>query len=978
MNISRLLTQAVLSLAFFTSTSLLAHAAHVQRRATVCNGHAELCDRGYGNVTFVGAHNSYAVGTNNLFTNQDYDVTQQLTDGIRMLQMQAHNSSGDIHLCHTACSLQDGGLLSDYLGKVSTWMGANPNEVVTLLIVNSDNLPATQFDAAFKSAGLDTMSFAPASAALPQSGWPTLGSLIDSGKPLVSFLTTTADFNSVPYLIDEFTNIWETAFDVTDTTFDCNVNRSNGNPDTQMFLINHFLDSPVAGIAALPAPDKSAANVTNAVSGVGSLGQQVDTCIDAHGRDPNFMLVDFYEFGGGSVFSVAATANGVTYAPTTPIATPIPDGGSSSNSSSGQSSSGLRIATGTSFTVVTAMLLGHNQPVGPTPTIVQGFQLESISNGVKKGPYGSGDIDDGYTLVFETMDAFQEWRRAEEEEKTVEFVKGDTHGSKAVPPRFKDHTKLVCARHSRSGRKKYVKKYPERVRKVPSRKIEGLGCPASISYKTYFDSDEVRACYVSEHSHEIGMANLPFTKKGRKAQAEQARARGLPSIAASEDTDQSVTPPAMAAHMNAVAGPSNIVPRMTASPVAHTPMQMPTPTRPSTTQLQHPQFQHAVSMAAPIPPPQPTHVDMSQERWDRMSVLFQNIRAHARGFEYPGGSVAALESVLIRLYLESPVVGVDGSTHGGSGLNMGGILEKHKDYVLRAQDYHSKRDRLTRLKQKAAERNKDEFYFSMHKQRTEKGVHVQDRGNESLPIDFVKILKSQDENYIRTTRLAGLKKIDRIKGNLSTIADLLGSASLDGDEDGQENGLEESEVEILRSAGIIAEPTSTQGRSKSVRRKTKHILFAESDEQVQQLATTSRTSISDVPVKSSAPEPGPFDLGWKVVDSDKKGKRKSATSEAGVDSSGKVQQQQAEAREHRSQLLKELSARLNRDQQLRYAERELEMQKLLMGKGGSRKLAGVEKVEDEDEGDEGRSLRKKVDEKTWKPRVYKWRLERKR
>ena len=115
--------------------------------------------------------------------------------------------------------------------------------------------------------------------------------------------------------------------------------------------------------------------------------------------------------------------------------------------------------------------LGHTQPPGPTPTIVQGFHLESIANGVKKGPYGSGDIDDGYTLVFESMDAFQAWRRKEEEEKMVEFVKGDTHGSKAIPPRFKDHTKLVCARHSRSGRKKYVKKYPERVRKVPSRKV---------------------------------------------------------------------------------------------------------------------------------------------------------------------------------------------------------------------------------------------------------------------------------------------------------------------------------------------------------------------------------------------------------------------------------------------------------------------------------------------------------------------------
>jgi hypothetical protein len=34
---------------------------------------------------------------------------------------------------------------------------------------------------------------------------------------------------------------------------------------------------------------------------------------------------------------------------------------------------------------------------------------------------------------------------------------------------------------------------------------------------------------------------------------------------------------------------------------------------------------------------------------------------------------------------------------------------------------------------------------------------VQDRGNASLPVDMVKILKTQDENYVRTMRAAGLK-----------------------------------------------------------------------------------------------------------------------------------------------------------------------------------------------------------------------------
>jgi len=83
--------------------------------------------------------------------------------------------------------------------------------------------------------------------------------------------------------------MWETAFDVTDTTFDCNVNRSKGDVNTELFLINHFLDKVVLG---QPAPDPGNANVTNGVSGTGSLGQQVQTCVGAHGRNPNFMLVD--------------------------------------------------------------------------------------------------------------------------------------------------------------------------------------------------------------------------------------------------------------------------------------------------------------------------------------------------------------------------------------------------------------------------------------------------------------------------------------------------------------------------------------------------------------------------------------------------------------------------------------------------------------------------------------------------------------
>ncbi|KAI0669768.1 hypothetical protein C8Q78DRAFT_1037746 [Trametes maxima] len=290
----------------------------------------------------------------------------------------------------------------------------------------------------------------------------------------------------------------------------------------------------------------------------------------------------------------------------------------------------------------------------------------------RKGLYGSGEADDRYTLVFESLEAFEAWRQHEEEEKMVEFVKGDTHASKAVPPRFKEHIKLVCGRHSRGGRKKYVKKYPDRVRKIPSRKLEGIGCHASISYKTYFDSDEVRACYVSEHSHDIGPANFPFTKRGRKAQAEidarTERPRGRPRKDRQSETPGSASPSSasfMDDAQNGMAGPPSASPSMnqgaSSSPEGIAPAQT---------------FQSAISMLAPLPPMaqlQPPSVDISQERWDRMGVLFQSIRDHARSFEFPAPSVAALESVLIRLYLESPIGGGMAASAGPSMDSMHGM-----------------------------------------------------------------------------------------------------------------------------------------------------------------------------------------------------------------------------------------------------------------------------------------------------------------
>jgi hypothetical protein len=155
--------------------------------AADCNGSPALCSRKYSDVTFVGSHDSAFVGKG-LADNQYISVTEQLKLGVRYLQSQTHKKSdGTIELCHTLCLEKDAGSLSSYLSTIKTWMDSNKNEVVTLLITNGDRLPASDFGALFVSTGLDQYAYSPgANLALDQ--WPTLQSMIDSGRRLVVFL----------------------------------------------------------------------------------------------------------------------------------------------------------------------------------------------------------------------------------------------------------------------------------------------------------------------------------------------------------------------------------------------------------------------------------------------------------------------------------------------------------------------------------------------------------------------------------------------------------------------------------------------------------------------------------------------------------------------------------------------------------------------------------------------------------------------
>ncbi|KAI9727037.1 MAG: hypothetical protein M1834_008563 [Cirrosporium novae-zelandiae] len=299
--------------------------------SSTCNGYAELCDRKYSNVTFVGAHDSAFVGYL-LTQNQHWAVSKQLSKGYRYLQGQTHKNDDDvISMCHTTCSELDSGTLATYLTTVKDFLDDNANEVVTLLLTNSDAIDISEYATIFEDVGLDSYAFTPSTSpkTLSMSSWPTLQTLIDDGTRLIVFmgsylrrhnspptlelcsaLTSQTDYNAdeseVSYILDEFNYYFETSYDVTDSSFpDCSIDRPSGASATgRMYIVNHFLDIDILGIYI---PYELVAGTTNSVA---SIEAQATICEGLYNRNPNVVLLDYVDMGKGLV--AEADMNGVS------------------------------------------------------------------------------------------------------------------------------------------------------------------------------------------------------------------------------------------------------------------------------------------------------------------------------------------------------------------------------------------------------------------------------------------------------------------------------------------------------------------------------------------------------------------------------------------------------------------------------------------------------------------------------------------
>ena len=250
-----------------------------------CNNYPDFCERRYSNITFVAAHNSPFVSPNNAAANQHLGVIKQLNDGIRMLQGQTHfnSTTNTISYCHTSCDLLNAGTAEEYFRTITRWVHQHPYDVLTLLIGNADFIDVGNYTAPLEDSGLARYAYEPPQVPMDLDTWPTLSEMILTQKRVVIFIDYKANQTLVPYILDEFSQMWETPFSPTNRSFPCTQQRPPGlgrsDGEKRMYMANHNLNIEIslAGTSLL-IPNVALTNETNAVEGFGSLGLMANDC----------------------------------------------------------------------------------------------------------------------------------------------------------------------------------------------------------------------------------------------------------------------------------------------------------------------------------------------------------------------------------------------------------------------------------------------------------------------------------------------------------------------------------------------------------------------------------------------------------------------------------------------------------------------------------------------------------------------------
>ena len=206
-----------------------------------------------------------------------------MTPNLRVVQGQTHSVNNTLYFCHTSCDLLNVGTVLSQFTTIAKWVEAHPYDVITILIGNGDFVGVGNFTGPIQDSGLGKWVYTPPVVPMSLDSWPTLSEMILKQTRVVIFMDYNANQMQVPYILDEFSQLWETTFSPTDPAFPCNQQRppslSDQDAKTRMYMANHNLNVQASLLGTtLLVPNLATINQTNGVSGNASLGAMVNTC----------------------------------------------------------------------------------------------------------------------------------------------------------------------------------------------------------------------------------------------------------------------------------------------------------------------------------------------------------------------------------------------------------------------------------------------------------------------------------------------------------------------------------------------------------------------------------------------------------------------------------------------------------------------------------------------------------------------------
>jgi hypothetical protein len=116
-----------------------------------CEGHEELCDRRFDEVSFAATHNSMADTDHERFAPcQTYDIARQLEDGIRGFMIDTHldpQNPDRALMCHAAC-IDGEATLAQGVRLIVDYLDDHRDAVVTIIFESyvSDDITAAEFE----------------------------------------------------------------------------------------------------------------------------------------------------------------------------------------------------------------------------------------------------------------------------------------------------------------------------------------------------------------------------------------------------------------------------------------------------------------------------------------------------------------------------------------------------------------------------------------------------------------------------------------------------------------------------------------------------------------------------------------------------------------------------------------------------------------------------------------------------------------